>query len=69
MRIKAFLLFIFISAVHAGRCEIASHLLVTRFPAADYSVLFSACPMTIAASNYDVLDYKDNDNYDIDIFA
>ncbi|KAL7432138.1 hypothetical protein ACHAXM_002970 [Skeletonema potamos] len=43
----------FISAVHAGRCEIASHLLVTRFPAADYSVLFSACPMTIAASNYD----------------
>jgi len=43
----------FISAVDAGKCEITAHLLVTRFPAADYSVLFSACPLTIAASNYD----------------
>ena len=43
----------FISAVYAGKCEIAAHLLVTRFQAADYSVLFSACPLTIAVSNYD----------------
>ena len=43
----------FISAVYAGKCEIVAHLLITRFPSADYSVLFSACPLTIAASNCD----------------
>ena len=43
----------FSSAVYAGKCDIVAHLLVTRFPAADYSVLFSECPMTIAASNFD----------------
>jgi len=43
----------FISAVSAGKCEIIELFLITRFPAADYSVLFSACPLTIATSNYD----------------
>ena len=44
----------FISAVSEGKCEIVSHILITRFSGADYSVLFMACPLTIAASNYDV---------------
>jgi len=43
----------FISAVSAGKCEIVELFLISRFPAADYSVLFSACPLTIATSNYD----------------